>query len=253
MTRRHFHQISFEDGKLYPQLPLNHPEYHKQRNLISEVMGTLNRYTSLWWLFDTAFREAKVFIKDPEIRELIIYLKDNPDSEPKLWLKGDVRAIMVDVGYDTSKLADIQTDNKLLGELFIGWIEEALSKLSAYPQIPCDLIRTVMTAWREDDYTYRYEIGERTIPGTKLKGRLARTLNCVEPVSTLTLLYRGKALFHKETYHLADISRRTYKHFAKLSLEGAVLRVHNPRPHATDTLIDLAEYPEVMEILNKTK
>ena len=251
MTRRHFHQIRFEDGKLYPPLALKHPDHHEQRRIIRAVGQNLYRFASLWWLLDAAFREAKVNIRGPEIRELIIYLKDHPNPAPELWLKGEVRAIMVDIGYDTSLLADIPLDNRLLGEMFISWIEEALAKLTGYPQIPFDLIRSVLAAYRAADYTYAYKIGERTIPGTRLKGRLDGTMNCVEHVSTLTVSYRGKELFRRETYRTDELWLQTFKHFSRLSINGSTLQVQSPSVHAPDTLIDLSEYPEVMELLHK--
>lgn len=250
MSRKHFHDIWLNTRKNF-FLESGHPDYDEYRRLNSVVVETLSRTTGLReYLFD-AFRKQKHVMNDPRITQLGIYLVENPDREPILWLKGERRDIYVDLRYDPVWMDEIPWDNKVYGELFIGWITKALSKLSAYPHFPSQLVEDALRSYRSADYTYKFEIGERTIPGTKLKGRLDGSMSCLYNIRTLTVSYRGKELFKKEVTKKDTIDVNFYRFFSRFWMEDDILFVQGLAPGDDDSEIDLRKYPAALEILRK--
>lgn len=260
MAKRHFKEVSFQSGKR-TALSYSDARYHEFNAKGDVVERNLKRARPLLWHIAAVLRQEKIALHDPQITELIIYLTEEPKPEPWLWLKGDVRAVYVEICYDLFDLEKLPDDNKLFGELFIGWIEEAIERLGDYPQIPTDLIQAACQTYRNLDYSYSFKVGERMIPGTKIKGCVGVISSCVSTDRYLTLLYRNKEMYQMKI-SVGDggdmISARAFHGFELendrlIVSAGPVLMEYKGKPvyanGAQPETIDLNDHPEALELI----
>lgn len=244
MGRRHFHNVRIRNNNKTSLSPSD-PRQKEYRLLTNQVAGFLHRSSGLREYLWDAFRAEKVVLHDPPLRELIIDLVEQAETKPFLWLKGVVRAVHVQMEYVSFDLLKMPQDNEIIGEFFIDLIEQALDRLVEYPQLPFDLIRSCLSTYRENNYTYHYKIGERTIPGTKLKGRIDGSLSCLSHTRTLTISYRGKELYSTEYLQIDEIPSLFYRFFSSFSFEDGVLEIQRLTPRCAEYYLDLTRCTEI--------
>ncbi|MEP5760724.1 MAG: hypothetical protein ABJ327_15720 [Litoreibacter sp.] len=153
-------------------------------------------------VYDTLRRE-KVSL-DPHIALTYFHLTDIPRDEAvyeHLTLiqgRGPGPELYVDVDYHPMKLLDLPYDAEAVGELAISFITQGLQKLETYEGFPHALIHEAISDFRKARYRDEWKVTDKTIQGTKMKGRVDAIVSASQTVCTLTVSYRGKRLFERE-------------------------------------------------------
>jgi hypothetical protein len=173
-------------------------DYHQKRRILLKSHDQVRRVDGLLAYIALELRSVKVVTVDPRITELHINLTNEPRKDPEYYRKGERWDLNVDLYCPVAEIFVVPPDNPSLGEFFIKLIERGLEQASDYSELPRNVILAACARFRKSAYTYPYVIGEETISGTKLKGRLQAKASCVSTDRIFTALYRGKPLFQTE-------------------------------------------------------
>ena len=214
MPREHFHSVRIAvissefDTDVVDSGYSNHTE---KRKLFLEPHNKVLRARGLLGYISLALMQAKVVTVDPRVTELHINLTNDPRKEPEYYRKGERWDLIIDVYCPVAEILAVPLDDQSMGEFFIKLIERALLQAVDYSELPRDVILAGCERFRKSAYIYPYIIGEETIKGTKLKGRLQAKAGCVSTHRIFTALYRGKPVFQTEMSGVdgADFSLRT--------------------------------------------
>lgn len=220
-------------------------------NEATVIVDRMFRARGLLDYFEDAFRELHVRLEPIDVKHLTISLRDKPEPEPLIDSNNSVLAVQVGCGI--SRIVAVPCENSRLGEFFIDLVEEALEKLNGFVELPAELFRNVLSKYRENNYTYHFKLGERMLPGTKVKGRIDVALACDGLRRKLTLSYRGKELSTHDLIGEDQIPVHFYRFFSRFHMDGNVLTVDRASPTGEDTHIDLADFPDVMKFVEKTR
>ncbi|MEP5762691.1 MAG: hypothetical protein ABJ327_25905 [Litoreibacter sp.] len=156
---------------------------------------------------------------------------------PQLW---------VDVDYHPLKLLDQPYDAEFVGEPANSFLLEGPKKLESYEGFPHALIHEVSSDFRERDYKDLRKVAEKTVPGTKMKGRIDVSASAEKTVSILTVYHRGRELFQREVWEQEGAHVIDAMLINNFSLQdGKRLIFRNEHIHAPDTSLDIAELLDV--------
>ncbi|WP_322889723.1 MULTISPECIES: hypothetical protein [unclassified Yoonia] len=214
MPRKHFHSVRIEVISSMFDAYMVGPDYSNhsaKRERFLEPHKKVLRARGLLGYISLALMSAKVVTVDPRITELHINLTNDPRKEPEYYRKGERWDLIVDIYCPVAEILAVPLDDQSLGEFFIKLIERALSQAVDYSELPRDVILAGCERFRKSAYIYPYIIGEETIKGTKLKGRLQAKAGCVSTDRIFMALYRGKPIFQTEMSGVdgADFGLRT--------------------------------------------
>lgn len=227
----------------------------ENQKIVHKVEMAVRRIVVLDAYIRNALKAAKVTVGDPPITIMHIILTAN--VRPELYCDPEP-FLCVDIDFDPLELLNLPKDKDKVGELYISFAEEALSKLQSIEGYPVDVIRGACEEFRKNGYNLPFKAGEGMIPGTKIKGRINVVVSPVSTTRYLTVLYRNKPLFQTIISENEESDTLFSQHFAGFELEGMVLTVIGGHedivsgifniPHVK---IDLADYPEVIELMRE--
>lgn len=216
MTKRYLHDIFFETaGPIEPD----------QRKKLRQAVSVQLRSASLRAFFFDALKNAQLTLENPSIREICIRTSSDLVPKVEVWKNGSKNVLYCDIPINPLSFVDVPIDNKVLGELYISWIEHALTLLSEYSQVPTELIRKTTNEYRRKDYTYSFVSGERRIQGTKLKGRLHGKLSCEGLERYITLILGSKEIHTQKVSWNSVVPNTTFWTFSEFELHAGVLKV----------------------------
>ena len=201
MARKHLHSVSIRctssELKAY-DVPYGHQKAVEYRKRFLAPHDMVERARCLLAYIGNALRDAKVVTTSPKITELHINLTNTPSEQPEYYRRGERWDLIVDVDCSALAIVELPMDHKILGEFFIDVVKQGLEKMSDYSELPFSIISEACERFRATDYKFPYKIGEGTIDGTKVKGRLDAVASCVSTERFFSAAYRGKELFRTQ-------------------------------------------------------
>lgn len=206
-------------------------------------------------------RQAKAVIPGPKITSADICLTPNP--APGATYDKPAGTLRVEVGFDPHALLDLPDDPINAGQLLLDLTEKGLRKLEAWAGFPSTPISAACDRFREHGHAYRFRVGEKIIPGTRVKGRISAAVTCLSTTKHLTLLYRNKAcctLKLSESEQPDMAASRVFSGFdldgdrltalvgpVLMELRGEPLYANGARP----VTIDLWDHPEAQALISQ--
>lgn len=216
MTKKYLHDIFFETaGPIEPD----------QRKKLRQAVSVQLRSASLRAFFIDALKDAQVTPKNPTITEICIRTSSELMPKVEVWKNGSKNVLYCDIPVNPLSFTDIHIENRILGELYISWIEHALTLISKYNQVPTELMRKTVTEYRRKDYTYSFVSGERKIQGTKLNGRLHGKLSCEGLERSITLILGSKEILTQKVSWNSVVPNTTFWTFSEFELHAGILKV----------------------------
>ena len=204
-----------------------------------------------------ALKVAKVQIGDPTLIWIGLTLKKDAREKPYFFSTPPSNSgVIVDIPYDPLDLLNLPEDKDYIGELYIGWVEESLSKLKSIPQFPCDIIRKACETFRSNKYTYAFMAGEKMIPGTRIKGRIWVVSSGLGTQRQFEALYRNKRLFIEKISEVGNVETVVSGRFDGFDFEDGVVAIRGDKyalhpEKVKPILIDFRKYPEAFELMRE--
>ena len=216
-----------------PAIPRNargvvEPEWS---DVVHETEMAVRGSVALTGHIEYALKAAKVSFGEKTIEWTRAVITPDPQSnayfDPEPFLHADV-------GFDPLELRSLPQDRKQAGELFIGFVEQAVAKLSEVPGFPegCE-------TFRERGYAYIFKAGEQKIPGTTLKGQVHAVVSVVDTTRYLTVLHRGEELMKVKISEATGADFTFSDHFSGFERDGDILKVRGgfPDPRTGQLLV----------------
>lgn len=179
-------------------------------------------------------KKAKLRLGEQNISIIGIRLSSTPAPRPEIYLKV---SIWIDILQNPREFLALEATNEVFGELGIRIVNEAADKLLNLTTLPNEdldavssLLKEASEEFRAQGYVTHFCAANRTIPNTKLKGRIDVYMDAEKTVRTITILYRGKELFTREIGRVAFIDNLFAVEFYDFSLSGSVLTFHSQEP-----------------------
>jgi len=185
------------------------------------------------------------------VRDIIICFTNKPRPEPEIFKNSDTTILYIDIDYDPNQFFDLTNKNEVFGPLYARLVREALKKVRHIDDFPFETINDALVAYEKSGYCYEYKVGERMIPGTKLKGTMHAELSCEHLLRKLVISYRGKKLLER----VIAIQERIpvyYTHFPGFRLEGHTLLIGSEITDRDLATVDLSAEERIVEILEKS-
>ncbi|MEP5757720.1 MAG: hypothetical protein ABJ327_00085 [Litoreibacter sp.] len=239
--------------------PKGEEGYRADLNRIRAIEREAYRITPLNHYIHDALRKSKPVFGNPPSPCTFWVFSKAPKPEP--YFDPAPPYLYVDVDFAPEDLFTLGKDKKVIGELFIDLVEEALSKLKSIPGFPVDVIREGCEQFRKNDYTSSWKFGEKTIPGTKIKGRIDMEVTGAGTKRIFTLSYGRKTLIKQKISEIdrPDVTRGRL--FDDLVLDGDKILVKpknwswelqelGPKSYYKNAKIDLTDYPEVLDLMS---
>lgn len=183
-------------------------------------------------------------------RDICICLTDKPRAESEIFKNSDTTILYIDIDYDPNQLFDLDHKNEVFGPLYARLVRDALEKVQHIGDLPFETITEAIAAYEESGYCFKYKVGERMIPGTKLKGTIHAELSCEHLLRRLVISYRGKRLLERVIAIQENIPIY-YTHFPGFRLEGHTLFIGSEITDRDLATVDLGDEQKIVEILEK--
>lgn len=261
MPRKHFHTVDIIVGSSGTDFHVGGSDFAEKRRNFLEPHKKVLRARGLLAYVSLALMSAKVVTSDPRITELHINLTGNPRQEPEYYRKGDRWDLIVDVSCSVDEIMNVPLKDESLGEFFIELIERAFLQVAEYSELPRDIVMAGCRRFRQAGYVYPYTIGEETIRGTRLKGRLQARAGCVSTKRIFTALSRGEPLLEVEIPSIdgADLSLQSQFggfawHENEIIVDVPYWMQEMPKDQmnlkmAKPNRIDLGAFPELRDLI----
>lgn len=240
--------------------PQNHPDgaagYERDKALIRAIEREQARLSPLVLKIQESLLGIKAVINPPTP---VVFWVLSKSPKPSPYFKPEPY-LYVDVSYSVENLLTVQKDTKVIGELCIALVEEALSKLSDVSGFPIKEIQQACDEFREQGYIYTEKSGEAMIGTSKVKGRIDLEVSGAGTKRIFTASYRGKTLIKQKISEINWPEIAVSGRFHGFTLDGDTICVM-PNPHHMvskdperqlpdgSARIDLNRYPKVLSLM----
>lgn len=229
----------------------------QEQKVVTKIDNVVRNTCILNSFIVPALKEAKPQVGEPPLIWTEIKLKKSVKAEPYLFSPIPSHpGVFADVSYDPLDLLHLPQDKDYIGELYISWVEEALSKLQAIPDFPCDVIRNACDKFRGRKYNYTFRAGEKMIPNTRIKGQIWVVSNGLGTQRYFEALYRNKRLFTEKISEESNVEMTISGRFDGFEYENGIVTVRGDKYHpfpetVKPILIDFKEHPEAYALLQE--
>ncbi len=224
-------------------------------DVVRETELAVRGSVALTGYVESALKSAKVSFGEKPVEWARAVITPEPkshayfDPEPFLY---------ADVGFDPLELRSLPKDRKEAGELFIGFVEQAVAKLSELKGFPVDVFREACDVFRARGYSYVFKAGEQKIPGTTLKGQVHAVVSTIDTERFLTVLNRGQEVLKVRIASQNGADFVMSQHFAGFERDGSKVTVLGGFPDPRDghfavesVDVDLAQDQALHQLLIK--
>lgn len=178
------------------------PNFVEMSERRKRILENKTRFSPLTLTIKDALKRSKI-MTDPPLTQADWRLSANP--APKAVYQPP-SFIFVDLPYDPMDLEHLVVDRVGIGQMALDFVEQALSKIAAAPELrkffPFDVIREACETFEQRGYIYPFKVAEKMIPGTTVKGRIDLELSGEGTKRIFSASHRGKPLMQKEIYSL---------------------------------------------------
>lgn len=228
----------------------------EQKTLI-KIDDAVSNTIILTGYIEQELRRAKVQVGAPPLIWAQIELKKAAKAKPYFFAPVPSHpGVLVDISYDPLDLLHLPEDKDYIGKMYIGWVEDALSKLETIPGFPCGIIWGACEKFRDSKYTYSFKAGEKMIPGTGIKGQIWVVSSGLGTQKYFEALYRNKRLFTEKISEERDVEMTISGRFDGFEFENGIVTVRGDKYHpfpetVKPILIDFKEHPEAYALLQE--
>ena len=229
----------------------------EEQNTLIKLDDAVSNTIILTSYIEQELRVSKVQVGVPPLIWAEIKLKKAAKAKPYFFAPIPSHpGVIVDIPYDPLDLLNLPEDKDYIGELYIGWVEEALSKLKSIPGFPYDIIREACETFRSNKYTYAFMAGEKMIPGTRIKGRIWVVSSGLGTQRQFEALYRNKRLFIEKISEVRNVETVVSGRFDGFDFEDGVVAIRGDKyalhpEKVKPILIDFRKYPEAFELMRE--
>ncbi|MEP5761302.1 MAG: hypothetical protein ABJ327_18695 [Litoreibacter sp.] len=120
-----------------------------------------------------------------------------------------------------------------------------MGKLESYEGFPHELAQEAISDFRKTEYRQLFKVVEKTIPGTKLKGRVDSAVSAEKTVCNLSVSYRGTPMFERQIWEEQGariVYARQSNNFR--FQDGKLLVFRDENIHVPSVSFDLSELPD---------
>lgn len=259
MTRNHLREVFFELGPVdLPRSSPNGPFTDEGRALASQLTTEIRRFAVLSTYIERELRKTKATVGLPPASVVVVSLES--DAEPQA-VRSDPPAETIELNfpYDPFDLLSVPKDRETLGGFHLGIARQTASYLRRIDGFPEGAWMEGCASYEENGFAIWLKAGERTVPGTRLKGQVAVEVAPDRTARWLILSHRGTTLARIELHSRPEgPDFATSKFFRGFELEGSILKLGTD-PFAVEVpgrapvwpaeQVDLRDYPVVFDLV----